>query len=99
MGKKQAADVAELFGLTNVGLLKAGMKANLNVFDLNKLTVHEPRIVKDWMQRWVQDVEGYMLTLVSGVPTYRSGQPTGALPGTLVRNPRADASKFQGIAR
>ena len=55
--------------------------------------------VDDWMKRWVQDVDGYILTLVNGVATYKLGQPTGALPGGLVRNPRADASKFQNVAR
>merc|ERR1719210_1870303 len=88
--KKHSADAARLFGLVDVGTLKPGMKATLNVFDFNKLAVHDPRIVEDWMKRWVQEVGGYMLTLVNGVPTYRAGKPTGALPGTLVRNPRSD---------
>ena len=35
---------------------------------------------------------------MSGVPTFRHGEATGELPGTLVRNPRADISKYQNIA-
>ena len=38
-------------------------------------------------------MEGYKLTLVSGVATFREGPP-----GTLVRNPRADASAYAGVA-
>ena len=87
------------FGLDDVGTLEVGMKANLNVFDLDSLQIHEPFVTTDWMRRWTQKVDGYVLTLVRGVPTYRQGQPTGALPGSLVRNPRADKSKFKNIAR
>lgn len=71
------------------------------MFDLDQLAVSEPRLVNDLPlghQRWTQEVEGYKLTLVSGVATFREGLPTGNLPGTLVRNPRADASAYAGVA-
>ena len=97
--RKQTGDVAELFGLDDVGTLEVGKKANLNVFNLDSLQIHEPFVTNDWMRRWTQKVDGYVLTLVKGVPTYRQGRPTGALPGSLVRNPRADKSKFKNIAR
>ena len=42
--------------------------------------------------RWDQAVGGYRMTLVSGVVTWEGGAHTGALPGTLVRNPGAVAS-------
>ena len=32
---------------------------------------------------------GYDATIVSGVVTWRGGQPTGAYPGKLVRGPQA----------
>ena len=50
------------------------------------------------LERWTQTVEGYKLTLVAGVPTFIDGQATGAFPGGLVRNPKADQSAYQGIA-
>ena len=37
--------------------------------------------------RWVQEVSGYDMTVCAGVITFVNGVPTGALPGTLVRNP------------
>ena len=36
-------------------------------------------------KRMIQDADGYAVTIVSGVVTYRAGVPTGALPGRLVR--------------
>ena len=32
-----------------------------------------------------QRADGYVATIVSGTVTYRHGEPTGALPGRLVR--------------
>ena len=39
------------------------------------------------------DVEGYEYTMVSGVMTFIAQQPTGSLPGGLVRNPRSLAAQ------
>jgi N-acyl-D-aspartate/D-glutamate deacylase len=36
-------------------------------------------------RRLVQRADGYVATIVSGVPVYRDGEATGALPGRLVR--------------
>ena len=101
--KKQSADVAETFGLTDRGQLTVGMKADLNVFDLEAMQVHEPQRIVDTgpgvpLERWTQTVEGYRLTLLAGVPTFKDGQPTGAMPGGLVRNPASDASAYRNIA-
>ena len=101
--KKQSADVAELFGLTDRGQLTVGMKADLNCFDLEAMKVHEPYMMTDTgpgveLERWTQTVEGYKLTMVAGIPTFRDGQSTGAFPGTLARNPARDESAFQNIA-
>jgi len=38
-------------------------------------------------RRLTQRADGYDVTIVSGVVTYRAGVHTGALPGCLVRNP------------
>jgi N-acyl-D-aspartate/D-glutamate deacylase len=37
----------------------------------------------------MQKVHGYDATIVSGTVTYRGGEPTGALPGQLVRGQQA----------
>ena len=79
---------AETVGLDDRGLLKAGMKADLNVIDHARLRLHAPRPVYNLPaggRRLQQRADGYEVTIVNGVITYREGEPTGALPGRLVR--------------
>lgn len=100
--KKQTADVAQLFGLSDRGVIAVGKKADINVIDFKKLMVRPPRMVRDLplgQQRWTQDVDGYVLTLLSGRATFRAGAPTGVLPGQLVRNPRRRPEAWKGAAR
>jgi N-acyl-D-amino-acid deacylase len=75
-------------GLTDRGLIAPGMKADINVIDYDRLTLHPPHVVADLPaggKRMIQDADGYDVTIVSGVVTYRAGIATGALPGRLVR--------------
>jgi N-acyl-D-aspartate/D-glutamate deacylase len=68
------------------------MKADLNVIDFGKLAVESPRMAFDLPaggKRLLQGAKGYEATIMSGEITYRDGQPTGALPGKLVRGPQA----------
>merc|ERR1719401_853322 len=78
------------------------MRADLNVIDLAKMKMCKPYLAQDLplgQQRWMQTVEGYCMTLVAGVPTFKQGVATGALPGTLLRNPRRIESAYRGVAR
>nr|MDT0663795.1 amidohydrolase family protein [Micromonospora sp. DSM 115978] len=87
---------AEAVGLRDRGLLAPGLKADINVIDYDALTLHRPVAVWDLPaggRRLVQKVEGYTLTMVNGTVTYRDGEPTGALPGRLVRNPATKTGK------
>jgi len=82
-------------GLEDRGLIAKGMKADLNVIDYNRLQLLPPSVNHDLPaggRRLSQSAEGYELTMVSGVVTYRNGQPTAALPGRLVRNPATQAN-------
>lgn len=77
-------------GLNDRGLIAAGMKADINIIDYERLKLHAPRVVNDLPtsgRRLVQDADGYDVTMASGVVTYRQGVHTGALPGRLVRHP------------
>lgn len=97
--KSQTRDTARLFGLVDRGTLEPGMKADLNVVDLEGLIIHRPELADDLptgARRWVQRVSGYKLTLCSGVVTFEDGRPTGALPGRLVRNPATAAKRASG---
>ncbi len=79
---------AEAVGLNDRGLIAPGMKADLNVIDYDALTLFAPRTVHDLPaggKRLRQLAKGYVATIVNGIITYRDGEPTGALPGRLVR--------------
>jgi N-acyl-D-amino-acid deacylase len=81
---------AEAVGLHDRGLLAPGLKADINVIDYDGLKLHRPVAAWDLPaggRRLKQKAEGYRLTMVGGTVTYRDGEPTGALPGRLVRNP------------
>jgi len=83
------AEPAALYGFRDRGRLAPGMKADVNLIDLDRLTLHAPTVIRDLPaggRRLTQDVDGYVATLVSGVPAQRDGQDTGARMGRLVRN-------------
>jgi N-acyl-D-aspartate/D-glutamate deacylase len=81
-------DPARAVGLEDRGRLAPGYKADVNVIDLDALRLHRPEVRRDLPaggKRLMQRADGYDCTIVSGVVTYRRGEPTGALPGRLVR--------------
>ena len=86
--RMQTQETAALVGLTDRGRLAPGLKADVNVIDFDHLTLHEPTVVNDLPaggRRLVQRASGYDTTIVSGTVAFRSGEPTGALNGKLVR--------------
>ncbi len=85
------SEPARLAGLNDRGRLAVGYKADINLIDMARLKVHVPEVVHDLPaggRRMRQLAEGYVATIVSGRLTYRDGQPTGVLPGRLVRGPQ-----------
>jgi N-acyl-D-aspartate/D-glutamate deacylase len=92
--KRQTKDTAELYGMRDRGVLAPGMKADLNLIDFENLRLHSPEMVFDLPadgRRFVQRVDGYKYTIVSGEVTYEGGESTGAMPGKIVRGSRGDA--------
>ena len=90
--RRMTSDTAGAAGLHDRGILRAGMKADVNVIDWNRLGAGKPYIAHDLPaggKRLMQEVYGYDATIVAGQITYRNGVPTGALPGKLVRGPQA----------
>ncbi|MGH3542437.1 MAG: amidohydrolase family protein, partial [Mycobacterium sp.] len=89
--RKQSHDTAQLFGLTDRGVIDVGKKGDVNVIDMDALTLHAPRMAYDLPaggHRLVQGASGYAATIVNGVVTRRDGVDTGARPGRLVRGAR-----------
>ena len=93
--QKQCAATAKLVGLDDRGTIEIGKKADLNVIDYEKLSLHSPRSVDDLPaggRRILQDATGYVATIVSGIVTRRNDRDTGARPGRLVRVDHARAT-------
>ena len=83
-----ARDTARAVGLNDRGVLAPGYRADLNVIDYDRLTLHAPEIAYDLPaggKRLLQRASGYTATIVAGQVTYRDGVATDALPGRLLR--------------
>ncbi len=90
--RMQTQDTARLVGLHDRGLIAPGYRADLNVIDYDGLTLHPPQVAYDLPaggRRLIQKASGYVATLVAGEVTYRGGEPTGGLPGRLLRGAQA----------
>jgi N-acyl-D-aspartate/D-glutamate deacylase len=84
----QCRETARTVGLDDRGVLQAGYRADINIIDFEGLHLHPPRLAFDLPaggRRLLQNVEGYRHTFVAGEEVYADGEPTGALPGRLVR--------------
>jgi N-acyl-D-aspartate/D-glutamate deacylase len=95
---RQTRRTAAFYGLRDRGVVAPGMRADLNVIDLEALRIHAPEMVYDLPargRRLIQRIDGYRYTLCRGEVIYEDGEPTGALPGRLVRGPQgAPAATF-----
>ena len=92
--KKQTRDTALAYGLCDRGLIAPGYKADFNLIDFERLRARLPQLVYDLPaggKRLVQRADGYRATFVSGIEVMRDGEPTGELPGRLVRGPQPEA--------
>lgn len=89
--RKQTRDTAATYGLHDRGVLAPGYKADFNLIDFERLRLFRPEVIYDLPaggRRMVQRAEGYRHTFVSGTEVMRDGEPTGPLPGRLVRGAR-----------
>ncbi len=87
--RRLTAAPARIIGLTDRGVLAPGMRADVNVFDLDRLGEGFPYLVHDFpggAPRYLQRATGYHATLVNGEVTLRNGEHTGARPGQVLRH-------------
>jgi N-acyl-D-aspartate/D-glutamate deacylase len=75
------------FGWLDRGVVEPGRLADLNVIDLEGLECRPPEITADLPAggRRLQAATCYRWTVKRGQVTFEDGEPTGALPGTLLR--------------
>lgn len=86
---------ARAWGFADRGLLREGLVADVNVFDPATVSPNMPRLVHDLpagAPRLEQRATGFRATVVGGQVVQRDGQPTGAVPGQLLRGPLAQRS-------
>jgi N-acyl-D-amino-acid deacylase len=77
--RKMSAMPAARLGLTDRGVIKKGMKADLVIFDpsrvIDRSSFKEPQLVS----------EGIRLVMVNGQPVWDRDKTTGRMPGAIIR--------------
>jgi len=85
--RKLTLEGAELYGIPDRGVVAPGAYADLNVIDLDRLSLDAPEMVADFplgAQRYVQRAHGYEHTLVNGRVLVCDDELTDERPGRVV---------------
>jgi len=81
-------DPAVTAGMLDRGVVKVGYKADLNVIDMDNITLYRPLLINNMPAgagRVIMPTTGYRATIVSGEITRANDKETGRLPGRLIR--------------
>jgi N-acyl-D-aspartate/D-glutamate deacylase len=87
--RRFTSDVADVYDLPDRGLLRAGYKADVVLFDpttIASLPNEWAYDLPDGGKRWIQPGAGIEMTIVNGVPLIERGEHTGEYPGRVMRN-------------
>jgi N-acyl-D-aspartate/D-glutamate deacylase len=90
--RKLTFDLASFWGLNGRGLLREGNYADVVVFDPATVAPQMPTLEYDLpagARRLKQKAVGIKTTIVNGEVLLRDNEPSGALPGKLLRGPLA----------
>ncbi|HET8781436.1 MAG TPA: D-aminoacylase [Pyrinomonadaceae bacterium] len=86
--RKMTSLPAQRFGLRDRGLIRPGYKADLVLFDpdriIDRSTFQEPQLIS----------EGVARVFVNGEEVWADGKVTGHLPGRALRNKRRSSDRF-----
>ncbi|HSP99765.1 MAG TPA: amidohydrolase family protein [Candidatus Dormibacteraeota bacterium] len=88
MVHKLTAQLAEMWGIADRGVLRPGAFADVNAIDFDRLDLRLPEVRHDMptgAAALVQDATGYVATVVNGRVLMRDGKHTGAFPGVVLR--------------
>ncbi|MEQ1880577.1 MAG: amidohydrolase family protein [Burkholderiales bacterium] len=86
--KKLSHDNAQAFELRDRGLIKEGYKADVLLFEEDRVRPLLPTVESDLpggARRLVQKAEGIRATIVNGVVTLENGEPTGNYAGQVLK--------------
>ena len=87
--QRMTSDGARVMGLKDRGVLAVGKRADVNVFDLDRVTQLQPEIVHNFpggAPHFTQRARGYKATLVNGQINVLDDQSTGARAGQVLRH-------------
>ncbi|MCH7742847.1 MAG: amidohydrolase family protein [Proteobacteria bacterium] len=87
--QKMTSGPAKVIGLTDRGFLKEGMRADVNVFDADKVAELQPELVHDFpggAPRYIQKSTGFKMTIVNGQISLVDGELTGTRAGMVLRH-------------
>lgn len=93
--RRLTSDIADYCGMADRGRIREGLKANINVIDMERLRLHAPHMVRDLPaggQRLLQEASGYRAVIVAGEVVLEDDRLCGRYPGRLVRVNRAGAA-------
>jgi N-acyl-D-aspartate/D-glutamate deacylase len=80
---------ARVLGLKDRGVLEPGKRADVNVFDLDRIAQLQPQIVHDFpggAPRYIQRAKGYKATIVNGRINLRDDEHTHVRAGQVLRH-------------
>lgn len=86
---KMTAGPAKVMGLTDRGLIKVGLRADINVFDANEVAELQPELIHDFPHgapRYTQRAKGFKATIVNGQVSLLNGELTGVRAGSVLRH-------------
>ena len=98
--RRLTSDTANAAGLNDRGLLKVGLKADINIIDWENVGSSDPFMTQDLPaggKRLMQHTQGYVTTIVSGKVTYRNGEFTKERPGTVVKSVKDEEKTLEFI--
>jgi len=87
--QRMTSDGARVMGLKDRGTLKVGMRAAVNVFDMDRVTQLQPHIVHNFpggAPHFTMRARGYKAALVNGQVTVRDAKSPGARAGMVLRH-------------
>lgn len=86
--KKITRDNAVAWDMTDRGQVREGFRADLNLFEEDRIRPSLPTVERDLpggARRLVQKAEGIKATLVNGAVAFESGEATGSYTGTVLK--------------
>jgi N-acyl-D-aspartate/D-glutamate deacylase len=80
---------ARILGFADRGTLAVGMRADVNIIDVDKVIEGQPTLIRDFPNdtpRLTQKAKGYRATICNGNIIVENGELTGQRAGRVLRN-------------